>query len=75
MTGSSTTTAGRVSSSQPATAPMSSAVPSMPIFTASTAMSAAMESSWARTTSTGIGWTACTPCVFWAVIAVIAVIP
>ena len=29
----------------------------------------------ARTTSTGSGWTACTPCVFWAVIAVIAVIP
>jgi cyanate permease len=49
--------------------------PSIPIFTASMPMSPATALTWATMISGGIGWTAVTPTVFWAVIAVIAVIP
>ena len=60
---------------RPATAPIVSTVPSIPILTASTPMSAATARTCATMTSGGIVWTAVTPTVFWAVIAVIAVIP
>ena len=38
-------------------------------------MSSATARTWAMMISGGIAWTAVTPTVFWAVIAVIAVIP
>ena len=60
----------------PAPPPRSSArSPSIPILTASTPMSLATARTWAMIISGGIGWTAVTPTVFWAVIAVIAVMP
>ena len=51
------------------------AVPSIPTLTASTPMSTGTASTWATMTSGGDGWIASTPTVFWAVIAVIAVVP
>ena len=49
--------------------------PSIPIFTASTPMSSTTARTCSITASGGSGYTALTPSVFWAVIAVIAVIP
>ncbi len=51
------------------------AVPSIPIFTASTPMSSATARTWATIIRGEIGSTISTPDVFCAVIAVIAVIP
>ena len=59
---------------QSATALAGSADPIMPIFTASAPRSPSTESICASTISVGMGWTACTPSVFWAVTAVTAVI-
>jgi hypothetical protein len=75
MTGSKTTgiSRGRVASSA-ATRSTSSGVPSMPILTASTPMSSTTERNCAVTISSGRASTPCTPSVFCAVIAVIAVI-
>ena len=50
------------------------AEPSMPILIASTPMSVVQASIWAATRSGESGSTAVTPSVFWAVIAVNAVI-
>ncbi len=50
-------------------------MPSIPILTASTPMSWATALTCATITSGGTACTAVTPTVFWAVIAVIAVIP
>ena len=50
------------------------ALPIIPIFTESTPISPTTASIWASTISAGTGWVAVTPSVFWAVIAVIAVI-
>jgi hypothetical protein len=47
----------------------------MPIFTASTPMSSTTASICARSMSGGTPWMARTPCVFCAVMAVIAVMP
>ena len=57
------------------TASIVATVPSIPIFTASTPMSSATWRTCSTITSGGIGCTALTPTVFWAVIAVIAVMP
>ena len=53
----------------------SSTSPSIPTFTASTPMSSTTARTWSSTASGDSGYTAVTPSVFWAVIAVIAVIP
>ena len=58
-----------------ATASIVGLSPSIPILTASTPMSSATARTWARMISGGIAWTAMTPTVFCAVIAVIAVMP
>ncbi len=63
------------SSSAWATASIVATDPSMPILTASTPMSCATARTWARIISGSIACTPVTPTVFWAVIAVIAVIP
>jgi len=47
----------------------------MPVFAASAPMSSITASSCAATISVGISWTAVTPTVFWAVIAVMTVEP
>lgn len=60
--------------SQSATACAVSAEPIIPIFTASTPISSTHDLICAITISVGTGCTACTPSVFCAVIAVIAVI-
>ena len=76
ITGSSTTGVPAASrSSDAATAWMVATVPSMPILTASTPMSSVTALTWATMTSGEIACTALTPRVFWAVIAVIAVMP
>ena len=76
ITGSSTTGVPDGSSSSAATtASIVSTVPSIPILTASTPMSEATARTWAMMMSGGMAWTAVTPTVFWAVIAVIAVMP
>ena len=54
---------------------MLATVPSMPILTASTPMSSATARTWATMTSGETASTALTPTVFWAVMAVIAVMP
>ena len=74
ITGSKTTGTPCSASSRSATAPAVSAEPIMPILTASAPMSLRQLSIWANTIPTGTGWTPCTPSVFCAVIAVIAVI-
>ena len=68
-------TGGAASSSQSRTTRITSAVPSMPIFTASTATSEPTASSWARTTAAGTGWLALTPRVFCTTTEVITFIP
>ncbi len=72
MTGSTTTARGFQRWSASATASMTSGMPSMPIFTASTARSEKTESICWRTKSAGIGKMPWTPWVFWAVRAVMA---
>ena len=57
------------------TASTVSAVPSIPIFTASTPMSVATWRTCSTMKSGGVAWTPLTPVVFCAVSAVIAVIP
>src|SRR3977135_1092228 len=47
----------------------------MPTLTASAPMSSSTARTWARMISGGTAWIALTPTVFWAVIAVIAVVP
>ncbi len=47
----------------------------MPILTASAPMSESTASIWAATKSTGTAWMALTPRVFWAVRAVITLMP
>ena len=76
MTGSSTigTTASSRSRAS-TTASIVGVSPSIPILTASTPMSSATARTWATMTSGAIAWTAVTPTVFCAVIAVIAVMP
>ena len=54
---------------------MTSAVPSMPIFTAPTARSPKTESICWRTKAGLTGNTPCTPSVFWAVSAVMTLAP
>jgi hypothetical protein len=51
------------------------AVDTMPIFTPSTRMSENTASIWASTTSGSMFWMAVTPVVFWAVTAVITLMP
>jgi hypothetical protein len=63
------------SASASRTAKTVSAVPSMPIFTASTPMSSATDFTWAKIISGGTAWTASTATVLCAVSAVIAVMP
>ncbi len=63
------------SSSALATAATVSALPSIPILTASMPMSEATARTWATIMSGGTLWTAVTPTVFCAVIAVTAVMP
>ena len=75
ITGSRTTTAGRTASSQPRTSSITAASPSIPILTASMAMSVLMASNCCRRNSTGGTCTALTPSVFWAVKAVTAAMP
>ncbi len=76
ITGSSTTgVAGSSRSRARRTACTVSAVPSIPIFTASTPMSSATARTWATMKSPGTGWMPVTATVFWAVSAAIAVIP
>src|SRR5580704_5859958 len=77
ITGSRTTgvACGSASSSARATASIVARSPSIPILTASTPMSSWTARTWAKMISGGIAWTAVTPTVFCAVIAVIAVIP
>ena len=76
ITGSITTgVASGSSASARATASIVTRSPSIPILTASTPMSLATARTWATMISGGIAWIAVTPSVFWAVIAVIAVIP
>ena len=58
-----------------ATARTISALPSMPVFTASAPMSPSTASIWARTSAGGSTWTAETATVFCAVIAVTAEAP
>ena len=58
-----------------ATTRMISELAIMPVLTASTPMSVTTASIWAATISGGISWTAVTPRVFWAVIAVSADMP
>ena len=47
----------------------------MPILTASTPMSCTTASIWALSISGGMPWMPVTPQVFWAVMAVMAVMP
>jgi len=68
------TGAGSGAARQP-TASITSAVPSIPILTASMRTSSNRLSSWAVTNSPGTGWIPATPCVFWAVSAVTTVVP
>ncbi len=75
MTGSRTTTPGRVFSSQVRTASITEASPSIPILTASMVMSWLMASSWAVRKAAGGTCTALTPRVFCAVRAVMAAMP
>src|SRR5688572_5095153 len=76
ITGSRTTgVSGSSSSSARRTARTVSAVPSMPIFTASTPMSSATALTWATMKSPGTGWMPVTATVFWAVSATMAVMP
>ena len=74
ITGSSTTGSPARVGSQSATARAVSALPSIPIFTASTPMSLTQDWICASTMSGGTGITRCTPSVFCAVMAVTAVI-
>ena len=75
ITGSSTTTGGRTSSSQARTAAMIPASNSMPIFTASISTSSLTASSWAVRNSGGGTCMLRTPRVFWATSAVVAAMP
>ena len=75
ITGSTTVGAPRTRSSASTTASIVGSSPSMPTLTPSTPMSPATARTWATIISGGTGVTISTPTVFWAVIAVIAVIP
>ena len=75
ITGSTTSVEMPCSRTFAATTRMISEFEIMPVFTASAPMSVTTASIWAATISGGISWTAVTPSVFWAVIAVSADIP
>ena len=75
ITGSSTTQRGFHTARPSATAAITSAVPSMPILTATTARSPSTESICWRTNAASTAWIPCTPSVFWAVSAVITELP
>ena len=75
ITGSSTMFLAPCRRSPSATVRISSGEKSMPILTASVPMSESTASIWAATKSTGTAWMAVTPRVFWAVRAVMTLMP
>jgi hypothetical protein len=75
ITGSTTTRVMPSAWSREATVEMISRLTSMPSLAASTPMSVATASIWAATDSAGMTSTRVTPSVFWAVSAVIALVP
>ncbi len=75
ITGSTTRFSIRCRRTPAATVAMIGALESIPVLAASAPMSPSTASSCAAMTSTGISWTAVTPTVFCAVIAVSTLLP